>query len=83
VQEDIEQEDIEPKISKRFRPTSRYPALAVITIDPADWYRFERLVGDTPATKIIGHDDPEDGLMKIFVACASDKVRDRLEKGWA
>jgi hypothetical protein len=44
--------------------------LATLTIDPADWCRFERLVGDTEATRIIGHDDPEDGMMTVYIACA-------------
>jgi hypothetical protein len=73
--------DIEAPMSTRFRLPSGYPVLAEITIDPADWYRFERLVGDTEATRIIGH-DPQDGWLTVHVACASDEVQNRLHDGW-
>jgi hypothetical protein len=36
---------------------SGYPVLAHIRIDPADWFRFERMTGDTPIARIIGRDD--------------------------
>jgi hypothetical protein len=74
--------DIDPPICKRFRLPVSHPILATITIDPANWLRFEQLNEDTVATKIVGHDDPLDGLMKVYVGCASDEVRDRLEDGW-
>jgi hypothetical protein len=74
--------DIEAMIGTRFRLPSGYPVLAKVTIDPADWCRFERLVGDTEATRIIGHDDPKDGMMTVCIACASDEVRKRLDDGW-
>jgi hypothetical protein len=61
-------------------PTS-HPNLAAITIDPADWYDFQRLDADNPATHIVGH-DILDGRMTVFVACASHEVRRRLEDGW-
>jgi hypothetical protein len=76
-------DDTEPTISKRFRMPNGYPILAAITIDPADWFRFERLNDDTPATRIVGHDGPQDGMMTVYVACASDRVRERLEDSWA
>jgi len=60
-----------------------YPVLAEISIDPADWFQFERLVGDTPVSKIIGRDDPSDERLVVHVACASTSVRDRLRDGWS
>jgi len=81
-QDNIEQDDIAPTVRRRFRLPAGYPVLAEITLDPADWFRFERLVGDTPATRIVGHDDPHDGWLTVHVACASDEVRDGLEDGW-
>lgn len=66
----------------RFRLPPGYPVLAELVIDPADWFHLEQLVGDTPATRVLGHDDPQDGLLRVYVACASDEVRDRLEDGW-
>jgi hypothetical protein len=60
-----------------------YPVLARISIDPVNWFEFERLIGDTPITRLIGHDDPcEDGRMVVRVACASTSVVDRLRDGW-
>lgn len=74
--------DIEPTVSRRFRLPTSHPILTAINIDPANWYRFQNLNEDTPATKIVGYDEPQDGLMTIHVACASDEVRDRLLDGW-
>ena len=74
--------DIEPA-NTRFRMPESHQILAEITIDPADWHNFERLNDDTPATRILGRDVPHDGLLTIYVACASDEVRKRLEDGWA
>ena len=59
-----------------------YPVLAHISIDPVTWFEFERLIGDTPITKIIGRDDPCDERLVVHVACASTSVRDRLLDGW-
>jgi hypothetical protein len=59
-----------------------YPVLAHITVDPVDLFRFTQLVGDSPCTRIIGHDDPSDGMVTVSVACASDEVKRRLEDGW-
>ena len=59
-----------------------YPVLAEVNIDPVDWFRFEQMVGDTPVTKIIGHDDPLGERLLVHVACASTSVRDRLRDGW-
>ena len=58
-----------------------YPVLAEIRIDPVDWFRFEQMVGDTPVTKIIGHDPCNERLL-VRVACVSASVRDRLRDGW-
>lgn len=85
MQDDIDQDDIEPSTTtrKRLRMPTGYPVLAEITIEAADWFRFNNLVADTPVTRIIGHDDPHDGWLTVHVACASTEVRDRLEDGWA
>ncbi len=65
----------------RFRLPPSHPILATLTIDPADWFKCQRLNADNPATQIVGH-DILDGTMTVFVACASDEVRQRLEDGW-
>ena len=53
-----------------------YPVLAHISIDPVKWFEFERLIGDTPTTRIIGRDDPRDERLVVHVACASTSVRE-------
>lgn len=85
MQDNINQDDTEPTTTtrRRLRMPSDYPVLAEIMIDAVDWHRFNQLNEDTPATTIIGHDDPHDGFMTVHVACASEEVRDRLEDGWA
>ena len=74
--------DITADVSNRFRLSSSHPVLATITIDPADWYDFQRLNADNPATSILGRDTPSDSRMIVYVGCASAAVRDRLEAGW-
>ena len=59
-----------------------YPVLAHVSIDPVKWFEFERLIGDTPVTKIIGRNDARDERLVVHVACASTSVRDRLLDGW-
>lgn len=83
MHQDIDQQDAEPKARRRIRLPASHPFLAEIEIDPADWYRFNNLNNDTPATKIVTYDDPQDGLMLVYVACSSEEVRRRLTKGWA
>jgi hypothetical protein len=70
--------DIEPTASSRFRLPASHPFLIEISIDPADWFDFERLFADEPATRILGHDAPREGRMIVHAACASDEVRRRL-----
>jgi len=71
--------DIQPADGRLPRD---YPVLAHINIDPVKWFEFERLIGDTPVTKIIGRDNSRDERLVVHVACASTSVRDRLLDGW-
>jgi hypothetical protein len=70
--------DIQPT---EVRLPRGYPVLAEVSIDPIDWCRFEQMVGDTPATRIIAH-DPCGGRLVVYVACTSTSVGDRLRDGW-
>jgi hypothetical protein len=65
----------------RFRLPSSHPILAKITIDPANWPRFRELYSGNPATRILGHDDPESGALTVYIGCASLETRRRLEDG--
>ena len=69
-------------ISRRFRMPKSYPVLCELTIDVMKWYRFERLNDYTPETNIVGHDEPVDGEITIYIACATEEVKDALEDGW-
>jgi hypothetical protein len=66
----------------RFRLPPSHPFLAEIAINPADWPKFQQMVEDNPATKLVGRDDPRDERMVVYVACASKETRRRLEDGW-
>jgi hypothetical protein len=66
----------------RFRLPLSHPVLAEVVIDPVDWVRLRQLDDDNPATAILGYDDPDQGCMTVYIACASEAVRVRLEDGW-
>ena len=74
--------DIASAMGNRFRLPASHPILAEISIDPVRLYDLERLNADNPDTQIVGHDNPNDGMMIVFVACATEEVRRRLEDGW-
>ena len=74
--------DIKPTANKRFRLPPSHPVLAEITISAIDLHRFEQLNENHPETKIVGRDDPEDGMITVFIACASDEVATALKDGW-
>lgn len=43
---------------ERFRLPASHPVLATLTIEPADWFKFEQMADDNPAVRILGHDTP-------------------------
>jgi hypothetical protein len=65
-----------------FQLPASHPVFAEIAIDPSVWHGFQRLFADDPATRILGHDAPQNGKMVVYVACASRETRQRLEDGW-
>lgn len=69
-------------ITKKFRMPKSHPVLCELTIDVMKWYRFQQLNEHTEETNIVGYDDPEDGQITVWVACASEDVKDALEDGW-
>jgi len=66
----------------RFQLPASHPYLAEVVLDPADWCRFQSLFADEPAVRLLGYDDPADGHMIVYTACASRETRRRLEDGW-
>lgn len=59
-----------------------HPYIATLTIDPADWHRFQQMAEDRPELKIRNTDRSEPGLWTVHVACASEAVKDLLEANW-
>ena len=51
-------------------------------MDPARWYDFERTFEDRPEVKIVKLDHQTPDAWTVYVACASDAVRDLLETNW-
>jgi hypothetical protein len=74
--------DVTSTTGGRFRLPDSHPYVSEVTIDPADWYRFHQLDDDNPATRILSYDEPQNGTMTVYVACASVETRRRLEDGW-
>jgi hypothetical protein len=66
----------------RFRLPPSHPVLATLTIDPVDWQKLERMTEDNPVVRLLGHDEPHDEQMVVYLGCASHATRDRLEDGW-
>jgi hypothetical protein len=77
-----EHSDIISTAGGRFQLPPSHPYLTEIDLDPVNWDRLQQMTDDNPATQIVGHDDPADGLMTVYVACASGEVRNRLRDGW-
>ena len=64
------------------RGTRTHPHVAVVTIDPVDWSDFEAAAEGRPEMKIRKLDRGQPDVWVVYVACASEKVRDRLEENW-
>lgn len=71
-----------PAPGDRFRLPPSHPIMLQLAIDPSDWCRFQRLDADNPATVILGHDDPQNGRLTVYIACANERARQCLEDGW-
>jgi hypothetical protein len=62
--------------------SSDYPYNLELRIDPLEWHRFVQLSEDSPGVRIVGHDDPRDGLITVRLACASKSVQKRMWDAW-
>ena len=69
-------------ISDHIRMPNSHSMLAQITINVIDYHNFCRMAEQTFDTNIIGHDEPKDGRMTVFVACSSTATVDRLMYAW-
>ena len=41
------------------------------------------MIDKSPANRLIGCGEPRDGMMTVYVACASKQTRDNLQNAWA
>jgi len=69
-------------IAERFHMPTSHPVWAQITIDLVDWYDFQRLNENRTETNVVGHDQPRDGRITIYLACVSEEIKESLEDGW-
>lgn len=60
-----------------------HPHITTITIDPADWRRIERIIEERPELRLVDLDDRQSGEWRITIGCASERVMDAVEDGWA
>jgi hypothetical protein len=67
---------------KMLKLPASHPHFLELRIDPVDWFHLTQLAEDNPGVRIVGHDDPDGGLMTVRVACASEAVLDRLAEAW-
>jgi hypothetical protein len=62
--------------------TKTHPYLAVLRIDPVDWSDLEAAVEDRPEMKVRMVDRDQPDIWTAYIACASEAVKERLEKTW-
>ena len=67
-------------ISRPAAPDS-HPYTADISLDPADFSAFERLMQERPEVRLLARVDRPDAWT-VHVACASEAVRQRLHGAW-
>jgi len=70
------------EITPPIEGTKTHPYIATIIMDPATWSRFEAVFEDRPEVRIRKVDSRTPDAWTIYVACASEEVRDLLESGW-
>jgi hypothetical protein len=68
---------------REITPPSSHPHVAEIRIDPADLHRLERLVEEDRTLRLLNVDDSEPDQWTVRIGCASVRVRERFEDGWA
>jgi hypothetical protein len=59
-----------------------HPCLAKLIMNPADWHDFESRFEDRPEVKVRRLDTSQPDQWAVWVACASEAVRDLLEENW-
>lgn len=62
--------------------TRTHPHVTKLVMDPATWAEFERRCWDRPEVKVRRLDDVVPDQWVVWVACASETVKDLLEEHW-
>ncbi len=69
------------EIHRRPAAPDSHPFTADITIDPTELSTFERLMQDRPEVRLLARIDRPNAWV-VHVACASERVRERLQDAW-
>lgn len=66
------------------RPWDRdtHPVLGHIMIAAQHLDQLERRVADQTRVRLLGHDEADDGLVMVHVACVDDEARRRFAQRW-
>lgn len=64
-----------------MRPS--HPILAEITLNVERFHHLSCLIEDNAELRMIGHDDPDDGMMTVYIACVDHDVAEAMEDGWS
>jgi hypothetical protein len=59
-----------------------HPYVAVLSIDPVDFRRLQRLTEDQPELTYLDCDDSQCDCWVVRFACASEAVASAMEDGW-
>jgi hypothetical protein len=62
--------------------TKTHPYIATIIMDPATWSHFEATFEDRPEVKVRRVDRNQPDVWTVYVAGASEAVKDLLEEHW-
>ena len=65
-----------------IQSSTTHPHIAEIVMDPAKWSKFERAFEGRPEVNILRVDRQVPDAWIVYVACASEDVRDLLESNW-
>ena len=73
------------EITSYPRPWDRdtHPVLGHVTIQAQRLDQLERRVADQTQVRLLGHDEADDGLLVVHVACVGEDARRRFTQRWS
>lgn len=60
-----------------------HPVVGHVTIGAQNFDQLERRVADQTQVRLLGHDEDDDGLLVVHVACVGEVARRRFVRRWA